>query len=179
MCPDFTTNEAWKPIPGYEGYYEASDQGRIRSLPRIDPLGRPWPGQVCNPTIASTGHQTVSLHREGQRRRCLVHRLIVAAFYGPIPSKTYVHHRNQDGADNRLVNLECVTPAKHNNVYHPIKRIRGEQCTWAKLTEKDVRQIRRMYASGKYAQHELGRQFGVHQMQISRVVRRKTWKHVK
>lgn len=67
---------------------------------------------------------------------------------------------------------------KHWSVAHPEKVVRGMQQPNAKLTDDNIREIRRRYAAGGVSQSELGREFGVEQPHISLIVNRKIWKHV-
>jgi len=100
-------NEIWKPIPNYEGFYEASDFGRIRSLDRIDRAGRMRKGIVLKKNIRARGYCYVTLQLDGAVKVCREHRLIMLAFCGE--SSLQVDHINGDASDNRLENLEYVT----------------------------------------------------------------------
>ena len=96
--------ERWKAIPGYSGFYEASDLGRIRSYWL---KGRGSPSLSMNPRIlaqhiAFNGYMRVDF--DGRAR--LVHRLVMLAFVGPADLR--VNHKNKNRTDNRLVNLEYV-----------------------------------------------------------------------
>lgn len=105
------SDEAWRPIPGYEGAYEASDLGRIRSLDRITDRGRRWKGRIMTPTPMRSGYLIVTLWRDGSQTRHLVHRLVLYAFHGlPSPGHETLH-ANGDRRDNRLANLSWGTHA--------------------------------------------------------------------
>lgn len=109
-------SETWKPIRGYEGYYEVSDLGRVRSLDRKDSMGRVCDGQSIRAMPTRRGYQTVGLHQHGQRRHRLVHRLVAEAF-APISGKRLqVNHINGDKVDNRASNLEWCTASE--NIRH-------------------------------------------------------------
>lgn len=97
--------EEWRPIPGYEGAYEASSLGRIRALDRVTDRGRRWKGRVMTPAPLRNGYLTVSLWRHGTQRTPLVHRLVLSAFVGEPADDQEALHANGDRADNRLVNL--------------------------------------------------------------------------
>lgn len=103
-----TQDECWRPIPGYEGSYEVSDQGRVRSLDRYRTAGgSPYltKGQILAATLS--GHYySVKLRapgQKGQTRR--VHILVALAFLGPRPEGMDTCHNNGDKSDNRLSNL--------------------------------------------------------------------------
>ena len=110
----------WSPVPGYEGYYEASDQGRVRSVERRAANGRLWPSVVLKPVTHPNGHLQVHLSRNNSRRTRWVHRLVLAAVVGPAPDGVVARHRNGDPGDNRVANLEWGTHSEnlHDQVRH-------------------------------------------------------------
>jgi hypothetical protein len=104
------TDEEWRAIPGYEGLYEVSDQGRVRSLDRDwgpDSRGRRRPrrGKMLRPSTAS-GYPVVVLAGRSTRS---VHSLVAEAFLGPRPSGLVVRHLNGDYLDPRAENLAYST----------------------------------------------------------------------
>lgn len=102
--------ESWRPIPGYESIYEASDFGRVRGVDRIDASGRFRPGQLMTQVPHVTdGRFIVCLTRDGQHRTRYVHQLILEAFVGPRPSGMQGCHNNGKNTDNRLANLRWDT----------------------------------------------------------------------
>lgn len=101
-------DEQWRPVLGYEGYYEVSDFGRVRSLDRIGAQGRRYQGTILAQMRGRTGYRQVNLHCSGQVTH-LVHRLVLLAFAGPAPEGMEVRHRNGDRADNTLANLAWGT----------------------------------------------------------------------
>ena len=110
--------EVWKPVPGYEGRYEVSDQGRVRSLDRvvtqISRWGTPYTsnrkGRVLRPGPSNFGHLSVVL---GRRNTKMVHDLVLRAFIGPPPDMHECCHNNGDPADNRLENLRWGTRSEN------------------------------------------------------------------
>lgn len=102
-------SEQWLPIAGYEGIYEVSDLGRIRSLDRLDARGRRRTGRMRSARRQPSGHLTVSLCRDRSQRVFLVHHLVLLAFIGPRPAGMEGCHRNDIGDDNRLENLRWDT----------------------------------------------------------------------
>lgn len=105
--------ERWKPIPGWEGYYDVSDMGRIRSLPRVawrkNGASFTVRGRIRKLSSHPDGHRTIALTCPGVRDPRWVHRLVMAAFVGPCPEGLMVCHNNGDPTDNRLVNLRYDT----------------------------------------------------------------------
>lgn len=98
--------ESWRPAPGYEGLYEVSDYGAVRSLNR--PHRR---GQLLRQSPASkrNDYRVVSLSREGSVRQWRVHQLVALALIGPCPAELEVCHDNGRASDNRLSNLRYDT----------------------------------------------------------------------
>lgn len=108
--------EHWKPIPGWEGYYEASDHGRIRSVRRTvktERGQRTFRAQIIKSSVRKDLHFTVGLYRDGAGKCMRVHRLVMAAFVGPCPDGMEVCHNNGDPADNRLSNLRYDTRSEN------------------------------------------------------------------
>lgn len=104
-------NEIWKDIPGYEGLYQVSDYGRVRSL---NYLGHEGKVKVLRIVIAN-GYYYLTLYKDGKKKGFRVHRLVVTAFIGPIPRGMVVNHINENKLDNRLSNLEICTQKYNNN----------------------------------------------------------------
>lgn len=107
------TPDRWLPIPGYERYYEVSDQGRVRSLDRVvnHPSGpRRLKGRILKPQLTGvSGVHVVYLSMDGRVWRRAVSKLVLEAFVGPKPKGMDCCHRNDDAADNRLINLRWDT----------------------------------------------------------------------
>lgn len=104
----------WRDIPGYEGFYQVSDAGDVRSLDREISNGRGvyvQPGQPIAQHTAAKGYRAVGLNRDGRYRRKLVHRLVMSAFVGE--DARQVRHRNGNPADNRLPNLRYGTNSEN------------------------------------------------------------------
>lgn len=175
--------EIWKPIPGWEGLYEASSFGRIRSLDRIIrtsgcPLRRKK-GVVLRPGLTSWGYQIVALKRTGEKAvSSAVHRLVCSAFHGPPAPKMDAAHADGTRVNNRPENLRWATRTENfADKYIHGTMICGEAHYKAKLTPDKVREIRSRYAGGE-SQKSLGKAFGIDTSNISYVVRRKTWAHI-
>ena len=102
--------EQWKPIPEWEGLYEASNLGRVKSLDHVAANGCTYRGKILTPSTTSKGYQVVQLWDAPRKNTARVHRLVIAAFIGPIPDGLLVRHMNDNPADNRLTNLKLGTP---------------------------------------------------------------------
>lgn len=88
----------WKPVVGFEGFYEVSAAGNVRSVQ----FRRP---RRCRQHRNRRGHRRVMLYRPGRRLHAYVHTLVARAFLGPRPRGLLVCHHNDRKADNRSANL--------------------------------------------------------------------------
>ena len=114
--------ELWKPISGYEGIYEVSSLGRVRSLDRVvvDYRGieKSVGGKILKPGVTNKGYYIVSLNSVDKRHTLTVHRLVANAFVPNLDNKPQVNHINGIKTDNRICNLEWLT--NEENMKHAI-----------------------------------------------------------
>lgn len=99
--------EEWRPVAGYEGLYEVSDLGRVRSLDRFDSTGRFRRGQLLKPQPVGVkrDHFDVILSRDGVRHAVKLHRLVAETFIPNPEGHPYVLHWDDDGRNNAATNL--------------------------------------------------------------------------
>ena len=173
--------EEWKDIPGYEGLYQASSLGRIRSLHR-GYIEAHMPKRVLRPGSNRHGRLQVALSRipKGEIRaavttRFQVHRLVLLAFKGECPPGMNGLHDDGNHLNNCIKNLYYGTQ-KQNMAdrarHYEEKHGSPERPSNAKLTDDDVRFIRASPASQK----TLAERYGITQAAISHIRTRKTWK---
>lgn len=119
------SDEKWVPIPGYP-FYEASDQGRIRSIDRtVD--GRPYRGTVLSSRISNSGYVLVDVRdADGAKQTRTAHTLVLWAFRGHRPRGMEARHLNGEPTDNRLENLEWGTKAENTEDQFRHGRARAE-----------------------------------------------------
>jgi hypothetical protein len=108
--PGETPAERWLDVPGYEGIYEVSDAGRIRSVPRVTAQGRIVVGKILSQFPNQRGRLMVTLQRDGAKHTQLVHRLVLKTFVGPCPAGMEACHNDSDRTNNALSNLRWDTP---------------------------------------------------------------------
>lgn len=116
--------EFWKQIPGYEGFYEASNKGNLRSVDRefTRSNGTPFSlkGKLLNHWLNPVdGHPMCVLSRKGERRYFYVHTLVALAFFGEKEEGQEVRHLNDNPTDNRVENLEYGT--RSDNLYDRVR----------------------------------------------------------
>jgi len=171
--------EVWKDIPGYEGRYQVSDQGRVRSLDRrcaaTSKRGKVFyrwhPGRVLSPgkNTSEVPYQYVTLHTEKQN--FLVHRLVLLAFVGPCPLGMEARHLDCDYQNNSLSNLTYGTHME--NMADSL--VAGH--TTRKLTPRQVREIRARIASGE-PNLRICKDYGVSDVVISNIKLGRTYREI-
>lgn len=169
--------EIWKDVVGYEGLYEVSNQGQVRSH---HPSPRKKKGE-CLRQGNLRGYRIVILCKDKARHTALVHRIVAIAFLGAPPNvhRPTVNHKNLDKADNRVENLEWLSQADNCRHAAPlIPRQRGEERPNAKLKEDDVRSIRARHKSGNETIEAIARCYGISGAHCHLIIQRKKWKHV-
>lgn len=140
--------ELWRPVPGYEGGYEASDLGRVRSVDRwvtqTNGLGTSYSrlmrGKFMAPCPKDNGYLNISL---GFKNSKMLHCVIALTWIGPRPEGFHVNHKNGDKSDNRACNLGYVTP-KENALHAHMTGLSIPKCgpERPQLTIDEVRRIR-------------------------------------
>lgn len=111
--------ETWKDIKGYEGKYQVSNKGRIKSLSRAIPhLGsfRIIPERIMTQHVSSTnGYYMVSLCKDNKYEWMLVHRIVATAFIPNPNNFPYINHKDEIKTHNNVENLEWCTPSYNMN----------------------------------------------------------------
>jgi len=169
--------EEWRPVVGWEGIYEVSSLGKVRSTPLVHMhprKDRPPKHRYIKHWITH-GYPTVCLCRKGRKERVAIHRLVMRAFVGMPGPGEEVCHNNGIRSDAALSNLRYATRAENHadKIIHGTTN-RGERSATAKLTSADVISIR----EDRRSQQELGRIHGVSQGHIHRIKSRVRWAHI-
>lgn len=156
--------EQWRPIPGYEGRYEVSDHGQVKSLLHKISF-------IMKQQTDKWGYRTIKLcpyKRVNQGNGCFVHRLVLLAFVGECPNGMEGSHKNSDTEDNSLSNLLWETQAENAER----KRTNG---TWGRgrqrvLSQDQVSTVKKMIDQG-IKQLDIAAHMNVHPPTISQVKR--------
>jgi hypothetical protein len=168
--------EEWRPVVGFgENYYEVSSAGRVR---RIETR------HVLKPRPKKNGYLQVNPSICGRARNRHVHEMVALSFIGPRPPGLEINHKNHQKSDNSVGNLEYVTHSQnaHEAAIRGLmgsgRTLRGSENPNSRLSEDDVRLIRRLFDSGEATRRDLADRFGVTWENVNRIVRRQTWKEV-
>ena len=105
--------EEWRDIPGWEGLYQASSEGQIRSLPRLTNRGRTIRGRVLSPGRGKGLYYNVALCRDGKPRSFKLHILVALAFHGERPGGMDVMHLDNNPENNAADNLRYGTKSEN------------------------------------------------------------------
>jgi hypothetical protein len=165
--------EVWKSILGYEGKYEVSNRGRVRSLPRLVKTyqgHRKLSARILKPYLMKTGYLEVKL--SSPSRYALIHSLVLSAFVSPREPKKVARHLNDIRTDNRLENLAWGTPSE--NAFDARRNgglLCGERHPFSKLTWEKVEQIRASHLTHT----ELARQFGTSRRNVGLIKKFQSW----
>jgi len=177
----------WRDVPGWEGRYQVSDDGRCRSLDRVvialNPKGvlapRRYRGTELRGGRIKNGYIMFCLIENCAKEHRYAHDLVLTAFVGPRPDGCESCHNNGIRSDNRLENLRWDTRAansadrRKHGTEAPLK---GEACSSAKLTDDAVRDIRENYQKGEWS--EAARSLGVSPTTVRAAALGIQWRHV-
>lgn len=155
--------EIWKPVVGFEGRYEVSDLGRVRSL---------LSGRVLKTSLDLNGYPIITFKKPKTTIR--VHQLVLRAFLGPAEGRV-VRHRKAPKSNVVLSNLEYGT--QKDNAADRRRdgtELFGSAKPFARLSEDRISAIR----EDPRVQREIAAEYGVHQAVISRIKTGKAWRHV-
>lgn len=187
-------NEILRDIAGYEGLYQVSNFGRVKSLQRRAKTRRG--DRVVKERFLSSNHldaysyPMAVLYKDTIPRTCKIHRLVAMAFIPVIEKKLMVNHKDCNKTNNKVENLEWCNDQE--NKAHAwsnglMERARekaklldkkGEKSGTAKLCSNDVIEIRRRYFCKELTQKSLGEIFKVTRTTIGKIVRRERWIHI-
>lgn len=188
--------EIWTSVCDYEGIYEVSNYGNVRSLDRVvtrsDGNKRKFKGQVLKKIKDKQGYLVISMHNNSTPKSRRIHRLVAEAFIPNPLNKRTINHIDGNKTNNRIDNLEWATQSENtlhaykNRLKNPSspnvnKNLQGERHGMSKLKESDVLFIRMNCKKngGLLTDFELATKFDVNRSVINSVINRRTWKHIK
>ena len=175
--------EVWKDIQGYEGYYQVSNIGRVRSCDReaVFKNGRHrfYKGQFIRPTKTNSGYWQIRMKVNGHTKHEYAHRLVAKAFV-PNPDKLpEVNHKDENRLNNRADNLEWVDHVTNLNYGNRAKKFAISRGKEVGQFTKDGKLLRTYYSTREAGRH------GYNQVSVSRCATGKakthkgyTWKYI-
>lgn len=166
-------NEVWKDIPEYEGLYQVSNYGRVKTLHGKYP-------RLLIPDVMKNGYLRSALSKNSITKRFLNHRLVLITFLPDFDKNLQCNHKNGIKTDNRLENLEPCT--NQENAIHAVKNglrvaAKGEKQGLSKLTEENVKLIK-LALSRNENKTALAKKFKVGRTSIRKIASGETWKHI-
>jgi hypothetical protein len=177
-----TEEEIWKDIPGYEGYYQASNLGRIKSLSRWKKVFLTQrifkPESILFQKNSSNGYKIVTLSVDAAKKTRTIHRIVAECFIGNQDGLKDVNHKDGDKHNNKPDNLEWMN--RSQNIKHAYDTglrtsTRGTAVWTNKLTEAQVVEI--FHSPGIHS--EIGKRYGVLKAAVQHIKSGRSWKHLK
>lgn len=173
--------EAWKPVLGFEGHFEVSSHGRVRSVDReiTRPSGSVHiSGRMMKVYVGPQGYRLVRITKGKASKLARVPVLVCEAFHGARPAGKFAAHRNGQRIDDRAENLRWLTRKENERekALHGTKPI-GSAVHSAVLTEPDVHSIRKLRRAGQ-SYSQIARSLSVTYEMVRCVCVGRTWKHV-
>lgn len=157
--------EIWKPVIGFDGLYEVSNLGRVKSIKFNKE-------KILKPQDNGRGYLTVHIRNFEYDKKHYIHRIVAETFLEKKDGKNEVNHIDCNKNNNCLNNLEWCT--KEYNFIHKMinqRQPKGEESGNSKLTEKDILEIRKSSVNS----YELSKIYNVSREHILRIKKKKTW----
>lgn len=140
--------EIWKDIPGYDGIYQISNYGRVKSLGAYfyqNGYLRHNRAKIMSIFNNGNGYSYISLTKNGKRKNHYIHRLVASAFIGEIANGFVVNHKDYDKSNNQVDNLEIITQSE--NIRYSALRMKKPHKSW-KISNTGEKHI--YFRNGKY-----------------------------
>ena len=175
--------EIWKDIKGYEGLYQVSNLGRVKSVDRTDGIGRHKKEKVLKPSVGHNGYYFVRLYNNGVYANLRINRLVAEEFIPTNDDSLEVNHKNGVKTDNSVENLEWCS--RSENMIHAFANglkcaQHGEQHGRSKLTPSEVDWIRENYTprDKEYGCRAMANKLGISPSQVCGIAKFTYWKDV-
>ncbi len=175
--------EIWKDIKDYEGLYQVSNLGRVKSVERIKtiPPNKTYTQKsfIMKPYYHYNGYPIITLSKNGIRFKDVVHRIVAKHFIENPENYKYVCHKDDNPLNNKADNLYWGTQQDNmNDKVSKNRQQKGENVKFSKLNNEKIKEIRNMYEKGKITHKEIGRIYDISTSCITEIINLKSWKHV-
>jgi len=173
--------EIWKPVPEFEMYH-VSNLGNLKRIAGYDSAGLWRKERMLSPTLTGDKRNCygTNLCKNGKMSHKRIHRLVAQAFIPNPDELPHINHKDGNGLNNHVDNLEWVTQKR--NVQHAhetgLTQMKGEDNTKAKIIENDVREIRRLYNEEGMSKLAISRLYPISDAMVGNIVRGDNWSHV-
>jgi len=179
--------EEWKPVVGYEGLYEVSNLGVVKSLAKTKISLRKGVSvkskvkeKLLKPdTQKKMPYQQVTLCKDKKYTATKIHRIVAKAFLPNMGNKPCVNHINNNPLDNRVGNLEWVSHKENSN--HSVEQGRhchGGAVNTTKLKEEEVFAIFSEYSKGGSSSRKLAKKYNLSKSTVLAILNGNSWKHL-
>lgn len=183
-----SVTEEWRPVFGYEKYYQVSSAGRVKSLDRVvngkNNKPRMSYGRILRPKVDRKGYACIVMCVGNIRKYIQIHVLVAQSFLPPCPGKHgnkkgeyQIDHIDNNSLNNFYTNLQWLSTKDHHQKTCSLEYgtpCVGEKSGNSKFTEDQVQRIRNDYRS--YS--EIARDYNVSHFAIDAIISNKTWKHL-
>lgn len=164
--------EEWRPVVGWEEYYEVSNLGQVRSLPRKLDSGVYWKGQVVKQLInkfysTPLEYKFISLSAKDRKVKASIHRLVAQAFLPNPNNLPTVNHKDGNPANNHLDNLEWASMAEQR--WHARNVLGAGRKSCYKLTDNQIANI--LHLEGSLTTIAIGAAYGIHPQTVRKIHR--------
>ncbi len=173
--------EQWKDVLGYEGLYQVSNIGNVKSLDRVDPSGHKRIGKEKAKTLRN-GYLSTTIFKDGVSKICNINILVLEAFVGKRPSGMESCHNNGIKTDNKLENLRWDTHSGnakdliiHGTCHFKNKKFLGEDATNCKIKKHEVGMIRFLKKLNMFTNRQIGNLYSISLGQVSRIANGRSW----
>lgn len=183
MLPDLVEPEIWKDIPGYEGRYQVSTRGRVKTLARKVLRGGFWRNKqekLKEGRVNDAGYVAVTLFKGDKGKTFLVHTLVLLTFIGPCPEGMECRHfPDSTRTNNNVENLSWGTRKENyaDKKFHGTWQ-QGSRIGTSKLTEEEVAEIKMLLKERRLSQVKIAERYGVTHRVIGRILHEQSWAHV-
>lgn len=188
MDTKLTSSETWLPVVGFEGFYEVSNYGNVRSVDHLskqkrDSVGRAMParlikGRVIRQRLHQFGYLVVTLSVDGKHYTRTVHKLVAEAFIGKRDKDEVVRHLDGNPKNNRISNLSYGSQKQNmrDAITHGTVE-RGEKRYNAKLSNEDIVKMKMDIADGMQSV-DVSKKYGVSEVYVCKVINNTRWKSI-